>query len=375
MNRPLDGIIVADFTHVMAGPYCTKYLVESGARVIKIERPVLGDDGRHYGPYDGKNSLYFHTYNHSKESVVLDLKNPDDHKIASNIIAKADILVENFRPGVMKKINFDYDALKSNNPKLIYTSICGYGQTGCMAHLPAYDLIIQAATGLMSVTGEADGPPIKVGPSIADLIAGLYAFTAINTALYHRTRTGKGTHIDIAMFDCLLTLLGVTCLTQTALNITPTRIGNHHSDITPFGIFNCKDTHIIICAGTDALFRQTCEVLNISKLADDPKMATNELRAQNRDYMNHAFNQALSKNTAKHWHEKFDNTGIPSGLVNSIKEALKMPNLKDRDIMIQAGKYTMVGNPMKFSDIEMPKKYATAPTLGQHTNQIRKEFS
>ncbi len=276
-NKPLNGILVIDFTHVLSGPFCTMMLADQGARVIKIERAGTGDDSRAFGPfYEDQSSVYFEFINRGKESITLNLKDPDDLNLVKKMLAKADVVVENFRPGTMGRLGLAPDALVKEYPHLIVCSISGFGQTGPMKFEPAYDTVVQALSGLMSVTGFPSGPPTRVGTSISDLSAGLFAYSAITTALVGRERTGKGTTIDVAMLDGTFALLEHGLMDALAEHIDPKRIGNSHPSIAPFDTYQCKDRMIAICCGNDHLFGKLCETLKLTEAKSDPRYASNE---------------------------------------------------------------------------------------------------
>ncbi|QQE13723.1 CoA transferase [Planctomycetota bacterium] len=375
MGKPFEGMLVADFSHVLSGPYTTMMLADMGARVIKIERPAVGDDSRQFGPFKDGVSMYFQTVNRGKESVALDLKDEGDREVAMNIVRRADVLVENFRPGTMAKLGLGYEDVHELNKRLIYASISGFGQEGSMSKLPAYDALVQAMSGFMSVTGEPDGPPIKAGPSIADMLTGVYAYAAITTALYQRSVTGQGTHIDVSMFDCMVSFLESDVVSNKVLKKNPSRIGNRHPSISPFDTFKCADDYIVICAGTDQLFGKACGVMGLDKLAEDAEMQTNQDRVINFQKLTDAFNGALGCDTAKSWYARFVEAGVPVGLVNDIEEALKLPAVKERNMLLQAGPYTLPGNPMRFSTIKVNEQVGQAPELGEQSESIKQEFS
>ncbi len=372
--KPFKNLLVADFTHVLSGPFTTMLLSDLGARVIKFERPVVGEDSRQFGPYVGNTSMYFENVNRGKESVAVNLKADDDLAFVKKIIEKADIVVENFRPGTMAKLGLDYDSLKKINPKIIFASISGFGQTGSMSKLPAYDELIQAMSGFMSVTGEPDGPPIKAGPSISDMLAGVYAFSSISTALYQREMTGQGCQIDISMFDCMISFLETDVVSDKVLHQDPKRIGNKHPSISPFASFTCKDNQIVICAATDKLFQLACDVLGLEDLKTNPKFILNKDRVVNRDVIFEEFNKVLVNDTVANWYDKFVKAGVPAGPINDVDQALSLPVIKDRDMLVTADPYILPGCPIKLSTLKESGKRRLAPKLNADGNKIRKEF-
>ena len=283
MDGPLKNLLVVDLTRVLVGPYCTMILSDLGARVIKIEAPEIGDDSRGFGPFIDDYSAYFMSLNRGKESIALNLKNEDDKKIFEKILAKADILVENFKPGTLEKWGFGWNEVSKKYPKLIYASASGFGQTGPLKELPAYDMVVQGMGGLMSVTGHPNSEPTRVGTSIGDITAGLFTAIGINAALYDRQKTGKGTFIDVSMLDCQIAILENAIARYLSKNEIPEPMGSRHPSIAPFEAFKTKDSFLIIAAGNDKLFKSLCEVLEIPNIANDEMYKTNSLRSQNID--------------------------------------------------------------------------------------------
>ena len=283
MDGPLKNLLVVDLTRVLVGPYCTMILSDLGARVIKIEAPEIGDDSRGFGPFIDDYSAYFMSLNRGKESIALNLKNEIDKKIFEKILAKADILVENFKPGTLEKWGFGWNEVSKKYPKLIYASASGFGQTGPLKELPAYDMVVQGMGGLMSVTGHPNSEPTRVGTSIGDITAGLFTAIGINAALYDRQKTGKGTFIDVSMLDCQIAILENAIARYLSKNEIPEPMGSRHPSIAPFEAFKTKDSFLIIAAGNDKLFKSLCEVLEIPNIATDEMYKTNSLRSQNID--------------------------------------------------------------------------------------------
>jgi CoA:oxalate CoA-transferase len=297
MNGPLKNLLVLDLTRVLVGPYCTMMLSDLGARVIKVEAPEVGDDSRKFGPFINDYSAYFMSLNRGKESIALNLKNEDDKKIFDKILTKADILVENFKPGTLERWGYGWKDICKKYPKLIYASASGFGQTGPLKELPAYDMVVQGMGGLMSVTGQPNSEPTRVGTSIGDITAGLFTTIGINAALYDREKTGKGTFIDVSMLDCQIAILENAIARYLAKNEIPKPMGSRHPSIAPFEAFKTKDSYIIIAAGNEKLFEKLCNVLNISKIAHDPKFNTNSLRSQNMDDLKKYLKKNLSLKT------------------------------------------------------------------------------
>lgn len=348
---PLNGIMVLDLTRVLAGPYCTLLLAELGATVIKVEPPE-GDDSRRYGPFRNGRSLYFAALNRGKESIALDLKAEADRAIFAELLGMADVLVENFRPGTMEKLGFGWADLHASHPQLIYAAASGFGHSGPWAPRPAYDMIVQGLGGIISVTGQKDAAPARIGISIGDLAAGLYTTIGINAALYHREHTGEATKIDISMFDCQLSLMENPAMRYLATGEVPGRLGGRHATISPFAIFQAADAPIIIAAGNDALFRKLCEALGLAGLAEDPRFVTNAQRCANFDALKQAIDGALAQAPAAHWFDLLDKAGVPAGPINTIADALQSPQVEARHMLVESddpelGRLKMIGNPVK----------------------------
>jgi CoA:oxalate CoA-transferase len=372
---PLEGLLVVDLTRVLAGPFATLMLADLGARVIKVERPDRGDDSRSYGPFLDGRSLYFARVNRGKQSVALDLKDPADHAMLLSIIDRADVLVENFRPGVMDRLGLGWAVLSQRNPRLVYVSISGFGQTGPWRNRPAYDAVVQAAAGIMSITGSPDGEPVKPGVPIADLAAGLYAFGAIGAALHGRNTTGRGTHIDIALFDATLSLLEGAALSYLATGAVPPRIGNAHYSIAPFDTFACADRSIVICAANDGLFARLCDALDRPDLGADPRFATNDDRLSARDAFKHAVEDTLRTRHAAEWLAILHRAGIPCGPINDVAEAVSSDQAAFRHMVVQADGLPLPGNPVKMAGWPDPPIRPPAPALDADGPGIRAEFT
>jgi CoA:oxalate CoA-transferase len=375
MNKPLEGITVVDFTHVLSGPFCTMMLADQGARVIKIERVETGDDSRQFGPfYEDGASVYYYFVNRGKESLAVDLKNPEDMKLVRKIISKVDVVVENFKPGTMANLGIGPDALVSENPGLIVCSISGFGQTGPMSREPAYDSVIQALSGLMSVTGFPDGLPTRAGTSIGDLCAGLFAYASIVTALTARERTGKGTTIDISMLDGLFSLMEHGLMDSLALKIDPRRIGNRHPSISPFDAYTCKDRVLVICCGNDALFGRLCDALGLGNLKKDDRFETNERRNRNQQILKEVMERILKLDSADSWRLKLEKVGVPVGLVLTVEEAEDLEQIRFRNMVTNSGDKQVPGNPIKFGSFNSDISELVPPGLDADGAKIRNEF-
>ena len=368
-NRgPLSGVTIVDLSRILAGPYCTFLMAEMGARVIKVEPPKGGDDARAYGPFVNGKSTYFASVNRGKESIALDLKSDGDRAIFEKLLAKADVVVENFRPGTMEKLGFGWDKLHKKFPKLIYASASGFGHSGPNSKDPAYDMVMQGMGGIMSITGNEGQPPSRVGMSIGDMGAGLYTAVAVNAALLHREKTGESTKVDIAMFDCQLALLENAIMRYTVEGEIPGPLGARHPTITPFQAFKTKDGSMIIAAGNDNLFVKTCDALGLAGLTSSPDYKTNALRLKHHHQLEHAIESVLKGNTTAHWIELLGKAGVPCGPINNVEQAISHPQVAARNMLVEVpdgsgGTLKLAGNPLKMSAFADPKTRRAAPDL------------
>ncbi len=380
MDGPLKNLLVIDLTRVLVGPYCTMILSDLGARVIKIEAPETGDDSRKFGPFIKDFSAYFMSLNRGKESIALNLKNNDDKKIFEKILAKADILVENFKPGTLEKWGYGWKNITEKFPRLIYASASGFGQTGPLKELPAYDMVVQGMGGLMSVTGHPNSEPTRVGTSIGDITAGLFTAIGINAALYDREKTGKGMFIDVAMLDCQIAILENAIARYLSKNEIPKPLGSRHPSIAPFEAFRTKDSYIIIAAGNDKLFNNLCEALNLDEIAKNEKFKSNSLRCENMDELKKVFEEKLKSKSTSDWISIFEKLKIPCGPIFNIKEAVENPQIKERNMIVKAyhdiiGEFKLSGNPIKMSTYKDEKTRGKIPNLDEHREKILKEFT
>ena len=380
MDGPLKNLLVVDLTRVLVGPYCTMILSDLGARVIKIEAPEIGDDSRGFGPFIDDYSAYFMSLNRGKESIALNLKNEEDKKIFEKILAKADILVENFKPGTLEKWGFGWNEVSKKYPRLIYASDSGFGQTGPLKELPAYDMVVQGMGGLMSVTGHPNSEPTRVGTSIGDITAGLFTAIGINAALYDRQKTGKGTFIDVSMLDCQIAILENAIARYLSKNEIPEPMGSRHPSIAPFEAFKTKDSFLIIAAGNDKLFKSLCEVLEIPNIATDEMYKTNSLRSQNIDKLKLIIEDKLQHKNTDEWIKVMENLKIPCGPIFNIKQAVENPQIKERNMIVKSfhkkiGEFKSAGNPIKMSTYKDEKTRGDIPDLDEHRDKILKEFS
>ena len=375
MTGPFSGLLVIDLTHVLNGPFGTTILADLGARVIKIEPPGHGDDTRTFGPFYKDQSLYFSFVNRGKESIVLNLKDDADRAIFLNMVRRADVLTENFRPGAMDRLGFSYEELSKINPRLIYASSTGFGQTGPLKTFPAYDTIVQAMSGLMSLTGFPDGPPIRVGTSISDLVAGVFMFCGIASALYARERTGKGCHVDVAMFDGTLAFLEHGLMSYSATGKSLPRLGNRHPYLTPFDTFEASDGSFVICCGNDHLFGQLCRALGRPELATDPRFLSDPDRNANNVALKAEMEVTLKKQPKAHWLKVIHEASVPVGPILDAAEAAEHPQTKARNMWIEAGGVRMPGNPVKITGYDDPPVRRGAPALDEHGAALRSEFA
>jgi len=379
MNKgPLSGLLVLDLTRVLVGPYCTMILSDLGARVIKVEAPGVGDDSRGFGPFIEDQSAYFMSLNRNKESIALNLKVEEDKKIFEKILDKTDILVENFKPGTLTKWGYGWENLKDKYPKLIYASASGFGQTGPLKELPAYDMVVQGMGGLMSVTGQPNSEPTRVGTSIGDITAGLFTAIGINAALYDRQKTGKGMFIDVSMLDCQIAILENAIARYLSKGEIPKPMGSRHPSISPFEAFKTKDSYIIIAAGNDKLFEGMCKVFDL-ELYKDEKFKTNAGRNKNIEELKKILEDKLKDKTTSEWCKVLEAKRIPCGPINNIKEAVESPQTKARNMIVSAmhnkiGEFKMAGNPIKMSSYEDKNTRGEIPNLDQHREKILKEF-
>jgi CoA:oxalate CoA-transferase len=343
---PLAGVVVLDLSRILAGPYCTLLLHEQGARVIKVE-PPQGDDSRAYGPFQDGQSLYFAAVNRGKESIALDLKQAADRAVFDRLLAGADVLLENFRPGTMEKLGLGWEVLHARHPRLIYAAASGFGHTGPDSAKPAYDMVVQGLGGILSVTGHPGQKPARIGVSVGDLGAGIYTALGIASALYHRERTGEGVKVDVSMLDCQLSLMENPAMRYMASGVVPGPMGGRHATITPFAIFETADKPIVIAAGNDALFAKMCTALGQPAWAADARLATNDLRRAMADELAGMIEAVLATHPAAHWLARLEQAGVPAGPINTVAEALAHPQVEARRMVVEAGGVRMVGNPVK----------------------------
>src|SRR4051812_38801747 len=385
MRRILEGVRVLDLTRVLAGPWATQNLADFGAEVIKIERPGHGDDTRKWGPpfladregRDTRDAAYFLACNRGKRSVTLDIASAAGRTIARELALKSDVLVENFKVGDLARYGLDYRSLSQQNPRLVYCSITGFGQSGPYRDRPGYDFMVQGLGGLMSVTGERDdrpgGGPQKVGVAVSDLFTGMYATSAILAALLHRAKTGRGQHIDMALLDVQVAMLANLSSSYFVSGEAPRRMGNAHQNIVPYHVFRASDAFLIVAVGNDGQFASFCRVLGVPEWPADPRFATNPQRVAHRDLLVGMIEERLAARTAREWLALLEPANVPCGPINDLDQVFADPQVVHRNLKVTAqhpaGEVTMVANPMKFSATPIPNNVAP-PTLGQHTAEV-----
>lgn len=366
-SGPLAGTLVLDLTRVLAGPFATTVLADLGARVVKVEPPE-GDDARGFGPWLGDVSVYFASLNRGKESIALDLKDRGDREILEGLVARADVLVENFRPGAMERLGFGWDELRARNPRLVAASCSGFGQTGPWARRPAYDMTVQGMGGLMSLTGHEGGPPTRVGTSIGDIAAGLFTAVGIVSALVERERTGKGQRVDVAMLDCQIAILENAVARYFATGEVPPPSGARHPAIAPFGCFRAADGHLVLAAGNDRMYERLCALLGNRGLAHDPRFRTNRLRVENVDALEEEIGALLAAEPRGAWLERLAAAGIPAGPLNNVAEAVASPQIEARNMLVGVAdqalaKLRIPGNPVKMPGHPDPRTRGRVPSL------------
>jgi len=378
---PLTGITVLDFSRVLAGPYCTMVLADLGARVIKIEKLGTGDDTRAFGPFVEQESAYFMCFNRGKESIALDLKSPRDRDLLERMLSQADVVVENFRPGVMDRLGYGAERLARTHPHIIYASISGFGHTGPYSDLPGYDMVVQAMGGVMSLTGWPDAPPARVGTSFGDLSAALFAAIGILSSLYKRTQDAQGTRVDIGMLDCQAAMMETALARFDIEGKVPTRTGDSHPSLAPFETFAAQDGRFVIAAGNDQLFMLMADALGSPKLALDARFLSNDLRCRNRPAMVEAIESITRTEAIAHWIERLNEVGVPCAPINTIDRLFGHPQLLARNMIVQVrgmSKRTVrtAGNPIKlgaFEDIDVNTP-VRAPGLDEHRERILAEL-
>jgi crotonobetainyl-CoA:carnitine CoA-transferase CaiB-like acyl-CoA transferase len=378
MTMPLSGIKVVDLTRILSGPFCTMMLGDMGADVVKVEGPHDGDPVRKLGAIVNGMSWYFASYNRNKRSVILDLRTDEGKGTLALMLERADVLVENFRPGVLAEMGFDETRLQQLNPRLIVASINGYGSTGPYADRPAFDFVIQAMSGFMSTNGAADEAPLRAGPPLTDLMAGLYAAFGIVNALHARARTGRGQKVEASMMDAIMSTFAYLAADHLATGDLLPRTGNDHPITAPYGLFSASDGEIAVAPSTETILDRFLAAIGLSDLRADPRFATNELRMRNRANLNELINIHMSTDTQAAWLQRLNEAGVPCGLVQNLREALADPQTLHQQMVIEVehpghGPVRMLGFPVKLSATPCQVRHP-APAHGAHTRQILDEW-
>ena len=371
---PLRGIRVLDLTRVLAGPFCSMMLGDMGAEVIKVEEPGKGDDTRTWPPFSGGESTYFMSVNRNKKSLTLNLKAPEGRRILRRLCRRADVLLENFRPGTMARLGLGYESLKRLNARLVYCAISGFGESGPEAGRPGYDLIVQGESGLMDLTGFPDGPPAKVGTSIADLVAGIEACHGVVLALYARKKTGKGQKVEVGMLDVTASLLTYQAGIYFGTGQRPTRRGNQHPTIVPYEVFKTADAYLTVGVANNSLWERFCQALDRPELAKDPRFDTEAKRVEARALLIPLLDAIFRTRPAEEWLGRLDKGGVPAGRIKSVAEVCESAHLKDRGMIVslphpKAGIVKVLGVPIRL-EATPGRLTAPPPLLGQHTEEI-----
>lgn len=379
MHKPLEGVRVLDLTRVLAGPYCTMMLADLGAEVIKVELPGGGDDSRAFGPFKNGQSLYFVTINRGKESIAIDLKHPDGQAVLLDLVRHCDVLVENFRPGTMEKLNLGWERLKALNPRLIYAAVSGFGHSGPASTRPAYDILVQAMGGVMSITGWPDAPPTRVGLSLGDIGAAVFGATGVVTALYQRERSGLGQKVDVAMLDCQLAILENALVRYQVDGKAPGPLGTRHPTITPFQAFRGSDHWFVVAVGNDAIWKRFCQAVERPDLLADQRFLSNGDRTRHYDQLIPILEALFVARPAAEWLALMEDGGIPAAPVNDIAEVMRDPQLAARQMFVKvqderAGEVIIPGNPIKMDTLPEDGQRAPAPAVGQHSRKILGEL-
>jgi len=384
-NPPLKGVRVIELARILAGPWAGQLLADLGADVIKVENPDGGDDTRKWGPpfvkgIDGENlsAAYYHSCNRGKRSIAVDFSTPEGAAIVRKLAANADVLIENFKLGGLKKYGLDYESLRAVNPRLVYCSVTGFGQDGPYAPRAGYDFIVQGMSGLMSITGAAEGEPQKVGVAVTDLFTGLYSVIAIQAALRHAGETGQGQHVDMALFDAQISVLANQNLNYLVSGVSPKQMGNAHPNIAPYEVLPVKDGHVILAVGNDSQFLKLCKTLGLEALPGDPRFATNSARVENREALRETLTGALSGFGREELLAQLEKVGVPASPINTIGNMFADPQVAARGMRIdlddgRGNRLPGVRAPIVMS--ETPLAYQRpSPRLGEHTNEILAEL-
>ena len=377
VDGPLNGTLVVDLTRVLAGPYCAMVLADLGARVVKVEVPEHGDDARRIGPWLDGRSAYFMSLNRGKESIALDLKSPADRGVFERLLAEADVLIENYRPGAMDRLGYSWERLHDAYPRLVYAAVSGFGRTGPYAPRPAYDMVVQGMGGIVSLTGHPGSPPTRVGTSVGDITAGLFAGIGICAALKEREHTGAGRMIDVGMLDCQVAILENAIARHVATGEVPGPLGARHPTITPFDSFATADGHVVIAAGNDGLFRRLCEAIGRPDLSEDGRFASNAERTERAADLKAELESTLRGRETERWLAILEAAGVPCGPINDVADVMRDPHVLARNMIVEvedADGFRVAGNPIKFSDTPDPRRRGPVPDLDSAREEILREL-
>ena len=380
-NKPLDGIKILDLTRVLAGPYCTMVLKNLGAEVIKIERPGIGDDSRGFGPYVNGESAYFVSINRGKKSIAVDLKSAEGKQVFFDLIKQVDVVTENFKPGTMEKLGLGYEKIKTVNPRIIYAAMSGFGHSGPYSSRPAYDMIVQAMGGIMSITGQPGGAPTRVGTSVGDITAGLFGAVGILAAIHKRKETGLGQKVDVAMLDGQVAILENATARYAATGEIPGPLGSRHPSITPFEAFKTKDSWLILAVGNDKLWKAFCKATNKEEWLDDHDFATNDKRNLSHNRLKPMLDDLMSEKTTSEWMDLLTAAHVPASPINTMADLFADPQVAARNMLVEVnqpglGQMKVAGNPIKLSTVDAEDEIPAnpAPSIGQHTEEILKTY-
>lgn len=377
VDGPLNGTLVVDLTRVLAGPYCAMVLADLGARVVKVEVPEHGDDARRIGPWLDGRSAYFMSLNRGKESIALDLKSPADRGVFERLLAEADVLIENYRPGTMDRLGYSWERLHGAYPQLVYAAVSGFGRTGPYAPRPAYDMVVQGMGGIVSLTGHPGSPPTRVGTSVGDITAGLFAGIGICAALKEREHTGAGRMVDVGMLDCQVAILENAIARHVATGEIPGPLGARHPTITPFDSFATADGHVVIAAGNDGLFRRLCEAIGRPDLSEDGRFASNAERTERAADLKAELESTLRGRETERWLAILEAAGVPCGPINDVADVMRDPHVLARNMIVEvedADGFRVAGNPIKFSDTPDPRRRGPVPDLDSAREEILREL-
>jgi len=378
MKSPLEGLVILDMTRFLSGPFCTMLLGDMGARVIKVEPPEVGDDTRAWAPFIGGQGSYYLSTNRNKKSLCVDTRKEEGNQVLRRMVGKADVFVENFKPGLMDRLGLDFKSLIALNPRLIYCSISGFGQTGPYRDRPGYDQILQGMSGLMSITGTEESGPVRVGLAIGDILTALFATYGVLSALYARERTGKGQWVTTSILEATVGILTMQAGKYFATGQPPGPAGNHHPVISPYGVYRTKDKPMNIAVGTETMWKNFCRVIGRPELEMDERFQKNNDRVKNRPALNPLIEIALARKTQNEWVDTLNEAGIPCGPIYTIDQVFKDPQVLHQKMFLEvehpkAGKIPMTGLPVQLSESQ-PQVILPPPLLGEHTEEVLQKF-